>query len=707
MKALRDQTRLTAEKARELAKNYLTKLTTDMGPNLPASLRPPTFVITEQLPDTQLDTTRRQLIAGLFGAITNPSLAPNYLQEIFYFVPLALALQLQKSGQYLAALDWIETFYTDHFAPADRKIYRGLALEESLPTQYQRNPDDWLRAGLNPHEIVMVRANAYTRFTLMTLARCYLDFADAEFTRDDVESVARARSLYGTALDLLALPEMQPPAASVANPFPPNPVPQALKMRAELNLFKLRSGRNIAGIERQLTPLTQPALMLDRLPAAGDAQLLFRPTPYRYGALIERAKNLVSIAQQVEQAFLAALEKRDAELYNLLKAGHDLQLAGATVNLQALRVEEAQQGVSLAEQQRDRAAIQRDTYQGWICAGLNHWERDMLASYESAKRRRQTLAVIDAGLTVAQAAVSASSGGILGSGVGAAQAGVLLIGGLATLKAGATIAVGNAETDAQVNAAQASFERRQQEWELQRQLAESDFAIGEQQVAIAQTHTEVALQEEFISRTQHEQAQATVDFLAHKFTSAELYAWMSGVLGGAYKYFLQQATAVAQLAEHQLGFERQETPPAFIKADYWNITDEAAAPAGAESAQPDRQGLTGSVRLLQDITRLDQFAFDTNRRKLQLAETFSLARLFPLEFQQFRDSGRLPFATPMSLFDRGFPGHYLRLIKRVRMSIVALVPPVQGVRATLITSGISRVVTGGDVFQTILVRRDP
>ena len=68
----------------------------------------------------------------------------------------------------------------------------------------------------------------------------------------------------------------------------------------------------------------------------------------------------------MEQAFLAALERRDAEVYNLLKAGHDLQLAGATVNLQALRVEEAQQGVGLAERQLDRAAIQRDTYQEWI-----------------------------------------------------------------------------------------------------------------------------------------------------------------------------------------------------------------------------------------------------------------------------------------------------------------------------------------------------
>src|SRR6185436_4302321 len=87
--------------------------------------------------------------------------------------------------------------------------------------------------------------------------------------------------------------------------------------------------------------------------------------------------------------------------------------------------------------------------------------------------------------------------------------------------------------------------------------------------------------------------------------------------------------------------------------------------------------------------------------------TLSLAQLFPAEFQAFRETGRLPFSTPMDLFDRGFPGHYLRLISRVSLSVVALVPPRRGLRATLIASGISRVVTGGDTFQTLTVRRDP
>lgn len=77
-------------------------------------------------------------------------------------------------------------------------------------------------------------------------------------------------------------------------------MPQALRLHAELNLFKLRSGRNIAGIERQSAPESPQPVSLGSPPVAADGGRLFRPTPYRYGVLIERAKQLVTIAQQVE-----------------------------------------------------------------------------------------------------------------------------------------------------------------------------------------------------------------------------------------------------------------------------------------------------------------------------------------------------------------------------------------------------------------------
>ena len=97
-----------------------------------------------------------------------------------------------------------------------------------------------------------------------------------------------------------------------------------------MNLHKLRNGRNIAGLERQPAPEELPASLLN---SSGQlrrsAASALRPTPYRYAVLMERAKQLVTIAQQIEAAFLSALERRDAEAYNLLKARQDQQLSRA------------------------------------------------------------------------------------------------------------------------------------------------------------------------------------------------------------------------------------------------------------------------------------------------------------------------------------------------------------------------------------------
>src|SRR6266536_2605163 len=215
---------------------------------------------------------------------------------------------------------------------------------------------------------------------------------------------------------------------------------------------------------------------------------------------------------------------------------------------------------------------------------------------------------------------------------------------------------------AQIAATNAVLERRKDEWQLQKRLAEQDSLIGEQQKKIANDHVQIVTQERAIAAIGADNARDSVEFLTTKFTNVELYDWMSHVLEGVYNFFLQQATAMAKLGENQLAFERQEVPPAYIKADYWNVPSETSVLGNTDGQGSDRRGLTGSARLLQDIYQLDQYAFSTNKPKLPLTKTISLSRLAPVEFQRFRETGVLPFATPMEMFDRGFPGHYLRLI---------------------------------------------
>ena len=464
------------------------------------------------------------------------------------------------------------------------------------------------------------------------------------------------------------------------------------------------------------------------LPSIGvGGQLLLRqptaiqPTIYRFAALIERAKQLVQIAAQIEAAFLSALEKRDKEAYDLIVARGSLELAQAGISLKDLQVSEAQGSVTLAALQKNRAQIQYDHFEQLLAAPLLQTEQDALMDIKQARDWTVASAWVSGAGVVAAAVAGMAAGGVFGTVVepGGGTAAGAAVGGTVGAIAGAVAqGLGPAAQSLQAiasvrsymsnyNTMLATFERRREDWDFQAKLSYNDILFGDQQITIAVDHVQVVEKERAIETLRASQAREQFNFLTQKFTGKELYEWMSGVLEHVYSYFLQQATTVAQMAADQLAFERQEPLQTIIQADYWEMPSEDNLPAMQGSIGADRRGLTGSARLLQDIYRLDEYAFETTKIKLQLTRTISLAQLDPYVFQRFRETGVMIFATPMALFDRDFPGHFLRLIKRVRTSVVALIPPNEGIRATLSTSGISRVVVGGDVFQGVVVRRDP
>jgi hypothetical protein len=834
------------------------------------------FDIPGELSSTALQARRLQIEQVFLQNLSYPSSLLTYLEEAYYFVPMQLALQLQRSGEYETALGWFRTVY-DYTAPKgdERKIYYGLKEEESIQNNYKR-PDNWLSNPLNPHAIAQTRGNTYTRFTLLAIIRCLLDYADSEFSQNTGESVARARNLYQTALDLLDTDELKqntgdcailsgalnanldesiangalltrlkmrlnniaerdrlrdtvvrmqdilkgdgppeqrfakadrlamqaeaepsravmqevlsqsqdrrrqlyssvtrtrsiaeavqavgesagsdftnvvatvtnlsmeqlegekielpwlrvtsksdsgamgdagaaprvllqthqsfqlgfvPSAASLWGCIPPNPALASLRQHAEVNLSKLRSGRNIAGMKRELDPYAAPTNTTSGLPTIGAGGQLnlpgivsIQPTLYRYTVLIERAKQLTQAASQMEVQMLNALEKFDDKSYGLLLARQQLDVTQSTLKLQDLRKTEASDHINLAKQQRAKIDNEISHFQGLLQAGTSKAEKDALDNLDQASQISEYLSKHS---VVQGFSVGFSFPPSFGINIASAS-------GETPFDASA------ASIDASKAQLLASFERREQEWQYQLLLASDDAQIGDEQITLANDAFNIAEQEQRIAELQHSNAKDAVEFLMNEFTSPDLFNWMSGVLQNVYSYFLRQATAMAKLAENQVAFERQEVPTAFIQADYWAPPADLRFAGG--STGPDRKGLTGAERLLQDITQLDQYAFLTDTRKLQLVKTFSLGRLAPAEFQRFRESGVMTFTTPMELFDRDFPGHYLRLISRVRTTVIALIPPNQGISATLSSSGLSRVAIGGDVFQTVPIRRRP
>lgn len=878
-----------------------------------------------------VNLSRRVIIKTHYDTLANQNFGwcfETYLVEAYYFLPLFLARNLIKHGHYEEALGWLTSLYDFRQSDvAKQYIYEGLKLDD-VPdvTQLTRNFDNWLLDPLDPHKLGRTRKNAYLKFTVRTIVECLLQYADANFTIDTVESNSKAAELYEMAISLLksdvfnntpsscnniALetieeikcqipdrykPDMDQlssnirsqgsrfgnrgtaeaamgifttdilanvedeglydfygnvtvalenlttavddqievidmadisihkedtkqtytwssnsteeaeeiiiratqkaqqslvislenltgktqaeleeapetmewlnknlreeqettpvpvykegsplaPASSdqvlmmhqswpnssgnqmkeYAIPYipilnqdfcvPANPVSSSLLLWAELNLFKLRNCMNIAGMKRQVDIYAAPTDATSGMPYIGaggqivlPGSIRFVPTQYRYQYIIQRAKELVSLAQQLEANLLSLLEKKDAESYSLMKAKQDMALARANVKLQDLRIKVSEGEVDLAVMQKERSELQVEGLEEMIAAGLNEFEEQMIMNYYVVA----TLDSLMFHLTGVKEEASILGDVIFGTATNAASKAAQF---LTTFALNQTLTAVNTskqflQANINANSIRASQARREQEWNFQKTLAEKDVNIGQQGIRVAKDRLRVTGQERQISSLQLGHAEDTVNFLNNKFTNVELYSWMSGVIEGVYAYFLRQATATAKMAQNQLAFERQELPPPFIQDDYWQSPADSAglSALGGGDSGVDRRGMTGSARLLQDIYKVDQFAFETDRRKLQLSKTFSLSRMAAVEFQRFRETGEITFETLMEHFDRDFPGHYVRLIKKVNVSIIALVPPVDGVKATLTSSGISHVVTKGDTFQEVIVRRDP
>jgi tetratricopeptide (TPR) repeat protein len=514
---------------------------------------------------------------------------------------------------------------------------------------------------------------------------------------------ARARANFGANADFVlgvAIDESAPDISDIygvgagyglltgaLNPFcvPVNPLMRALRLHAEVNIHKIQNCRNIAGMKRALDLYGAPTDTATGMPTIGAGGQLtmpgilrMAPTQYRFRFLIERARQLVQFAQQTESAMFSVLGQRDTAGYSLFSAKQDVLLGRSEVTLQDLRLKETNDELTLANIQKDRVSYQLAYFSNLLRADLN--------AHEIAN-------LILTGIAYTHAVLAAS--GYFGTSWLMPQnwiQGVQAAGQGWSLKAS-------------IAATLAQYERRREEWRYQRTLSQFDLSASNQQVTIAADRVQIVTQERAIAKLKTQIAEDTVEYLTNQqFVTVELLDWMADILEGVYRSVLQQATAVARLASSQLAFERQEAPPAFIQADYWTVRESLTNGLGE---QPDRKGLTGSTRLLNDIELLNQHALDTDRRKLNITKTISLAQLAPLEFEQFRNSGVFTVATPMSLFDQDFPGQYLRLVKRVRLSLFALIPPTAGIKATLTASAASRVVVGGDLFQTIRVQHGP
>ena len=495
-------------------------------------------------------------------------------REVFWAVPMLIGQRLHAAGEYQAALDWYWVVYPYN---ATRPVSSYDMINTELATSSPLPPDltfppDWT-SRLNPFQLVWsgtppypyARPYTWIRNTLLAIVSCLVDYADSEFSAYTAESVAHARDLYATATSLLAHPGLAPvQPSSAGEPKLPIPQLQTLATRVAAQLGKLRQDRDIAGL-----PQTQ---------AVSTGNPLSQPTPYHFKILLARAQQLAQQAATIETEYLSALEKYDNKTLQVSDAQNAASVAALQLGVHAAQVQEATDAVTVAAVQQTKATTMITQYNDAINASPNQYEQALLSNYGDMRSAQDVIAGADAAIGIAQAVSSASAVKIPWLAWGAGVAEVAGVG----VKAAAQIWVNNLQAQAQADQLQASIEDRKQQWQIELASANQDALIAAAQVTTADDQKTIALAEQTVATAQNQQAQATLALLTTQFTNPDLYKWMSGTLGGVYRYFLQQATATARLAQAQLAFERAEPAQTLVRVNYWQPPAQlAASPASA------------------------------------------------------------------------------------------------------------------------------
>lgn len=222
-------------------------------------------------------------------------------------------------------------------------------------------------------------------------------------------------------------------------------------------------------------------------------------------------------------------------------------------------------------------------------------------------------------------------------------------------------------------ALKASYERRGDEWVLQSNLAARELMqIGKQ--LLVSVITEQAAHREYLNAgVQAQQGAEISKRLQDKFSNKELYVWMQGEITRLYYEYYRFAVDVARKAEQTMKRElmRPEVDATqYIKTDYLNLSS-------------GRQGLLAGEALALDIKRMEMAYYENRRREYELTRHVSLAQLDPMALLQLRATGACDISIPEAFFDLGCPGHYMRRIKQVKLSIPAVAGPYTSVACTL------------------------
>lgn len=629
-------------------------------------------------------------------------------------------------------------FYQNDRVTQDQitELLRVLSYSESDPVMLERKRvaedtiKDWKDNPFNPHLIARMRITAYQKTVVMKYIDNLIAWGDQLFRQDTIETINQATQLYVLAYLMLGpRPEAIPPREKVRpktyadlrpdlNLFsnalvqtenaiaPRRCVP--LRPRRDVGtpggatlgasfyfcippnynllgywdlvadrLFKIRHCMNIEGVVRQL-PLFEPPIdpaLLVRARAAGLdlstvlADLNVALPAYRFNVMVQKAHELCAEVKSLGAALLSALEKRDAEALSAMRSTHEIRLLEAVREVRRQQIEEAERTLEGLQKSQDVITVRRDYYRDIAHLSPAEIVQLMLSAHALVAEGLQLIPILAAAPAHNFPNLTAGVAGWAGSPVTTVAYGGENIGsGLEAFGKAMGVAASMLGTASGMAGTFGSFERRWEEWKHQENLANKELDQIATQIDAATIRRDIAKRELENHELQIENAKAVDEYMRSKFTNRELYDWMSSQISALYFQSYQMAYDIAKRAERAYQFERGLTTSSFIQFGYWDSL---------------KKGLLAGERLHLDLKRLELAYLDQNKREYEITRNISLLMLDPLTLVRLRETGTAEFELPEGLFDLDYPGHYMRRIKSVSLTIPCIVGPYSNINCTL------------------------
>jgi len=217
----------------------------------------------------------------------------------------------------------------------------------------------------------------------------------------------------------------------------------------------------------------------------------------------------------------------------------------------------------------------------------------------------------------------------------------------------------------------ASYQRRIDDWVLQNNLAASELMQIGRQIISSLIREQIVKNEYENHKKQIEHAQEIDTFLKEKFTNLDLYTWIQGEISKiyyeCYKFAFDIAKKAEQTMKHEL-MRKELADMTFIKFNYWDS---------------GRKGLLSGETLYLDLKRMEMAYHEHNKREYEMTKHISLQQLNPNALLQLKATGSCEIRIPEWLFDLDGPGHYMRRIKTVSLSIPCVTGPYTSINCTL------------------------